>query len=342
LRSTARCVQTLQGLIASVFLWSVCLTQVSGSVSANDTEAAFGAGGLVFQKSTDMALLSEELFVSLDEIVVKYRFRNDTSDDVSTIVAFPLPAIRYDPTDPDNEYGFSFERFHGFTTTVDGTPIQARVEEKAMLSGGDETLTLNRFGMSIDPWVASKAITRSPETTKAKLKNSFLIDDRGNPRWKLVRTYYWTQRFPAGREVAIEHRYKPMVGRSVATGLDVLADPKSQSDFYKRFCVDKTFLRAVRKRARVQQTPDGSFVEGWSESWVEYILTTGANWSGPIRKFRLVVDKGRKGNLVSFCGEGVRKIGPTLFEVTTTDFVPQKDLFFLVLTPTQLADGSSD
>ena len=36
----------------------------------------------------------------------------------------------------------------------------------------------------------------------------------------------------------------------------------------------------------------------------------------PIGRFRLVVDKGAPGNLVSFCGEGVRKISPTRFEMS--------------------------
>ena len=61
------------------------------------------------------------------------------------------------------------------------------------------------------------------------------------------------------------------------------------------------------------------------------MLSTGANWSGPIRRFRVVVDKGAPGNLVSFCGEGVRKISPTQFEMRKTDFVPNGNLSVLIL-----------
>ena len=56
------------------------------------------------------------------------------------------------------------------------------------------------------------------------------------------------------------------------------------------------------------------------------------DWGGgAIAKFRLVVDKGSTDNLVSFCGEGIKKIGPTTFEMVKTDFWPQKDLDILIL-----------
>ena len=43
------------------------------------------------------------------------------------------------------------------------------------------------------------------------------------------------------------------------------------------------------------------------------------------------VDKGEAGNLVSFCADGVRKIGPTQFEVRHTNFTPTRDLSVLIL-----------
>ncbi len=69
-----------------------------------------------------------------------------------------------------------------------------------------------------------------------------------------------------------------------------------------------------------------------TERRISYILKTGANWTGPIKRFRLVVDKGHADGLVSFCGKDVRKIGPTTFEMTADDFVPSSDLSILILT----------
>ena len=67
------------------------------------------------------------------------------------------------------------------------------------------------------------------------------------------------------------------------------------------------------------------------ENRLRYILTTGGNWRSPIGDFRLVVDKGAPGNLVSFCGEGVRKISPTQFEMRRKNCIPDRDLRILIV-----------
>jgi hypothetical protein len=69
------------------------------------------------------------------------------------------------------------------------------------------------------------------------------------------------------------------------------------------------------------------------EQRIDYILTTANNWSGPIGVFRLVVDKGTPDSFISFCGTDIRKIGPTQFEMTATDFVPEQDLAIVIVRP---------
>ena len=69
------------------------------------------------------------------------------------------------------------------------------------------------------------------------------------------------------------------------------------------------------------------------ETWISYILTTGQNWYGSIGTFHLTVDKGATDNLVSFCGDGVKKTGPTTFELTYQDFWPERELNILILQP---------
>ena len=85
--------------------------------------------------------------------------------------------------------------------------------------------------------------------------------------------------------------------------------------------------------ARKAQKPDagGAFVAPLFERRIAYVLTTGANWSGPIGDFRLTVDKGEPDSLVSFCADGVKKIAPTVFEVRHANFTPTRDLDVLIL-----------
>lgn len=142
------------------------------------------------------------------------------------------------------------------------------------------------------------------------------------PRWTLKTTYYWQQTFPAHRVVVIDHRYLPSVGGGIPLTASYLLG--HSIDQTKGICIDRDFLNAM-----VTPSADRS----WEQHFLEYILVTGANWSGPIRKFRLVVDKGSPDNLVSFCGRGVRKISPTQFEMSVSDFIPTSNLSVLFLTP---------
>ena len=45
-------------------------------------------------------------------------------------------------------------------------------------------------------------------------------------------------------------------------------------------------------------------------------VATAGNWLGPIGRFELTVDKGSPDVLVSFCGDGVRRTGPTTFTLS--------------------------
>jgi hypothetical protein len=59
----------------------------------NDTRLTLAAGGLVPLKSTQIAMDSEDLEISVHRVTVTYRFRNQTNTDVDATVGFPLPAL---------------------------------------------------------------------------------------------------------------------------------------------------------------------------------------------------------------------------------------------------------
>ena len=102
-----------------------------------------------------------------------------------------------------------------------------------------------------------------------------------------------------------------------------------------RYCSDAAFFAAIDKRIGAPDRDPG--LPDWR---VDYVLTTGANWAMPIGDFRLVVDKGRPSNLVSFCAAGVRKISPTQFEVRHRNWRPTQDLHVGIVEPRWGATGS--
>jgi Domain of unknown function (DUF4424) len=326
--------------------WIVLAAAALGSAAlANDSVAETAAGGLVLRQSDDIDMVSEDLYVSADRIRVRYVFRNRRPQDVRVTVAFPMPdrdfsELRYQ----DSSYPADF------VTHVDGQPVTMRVERRAIANGVDRTELLARLGVPIaaadSPVIAaSEAIERLPPAQRQELvrlglaeaseyEPSESLTPAFEPIWTVKETWYWEQVFPAGRDLVVEHSYTPGTGGSVGT---MFAFPEfSGTPEWRRhvdeFCVDRDFLAAIG-RMSARSTPTRPVLIG--EQRIRYILTTGGNWRSPIGDFRLVVDKGRPGNIVSFCGTGVTRIGPTRFEMRRRNWRPDRDLAVLIVTPSR-------
>lgn len=317
---------------------------LAGACLANDTTAVLTTGGLEFVTNEHVVMESEDLFISKEEIRVAYTFRNQGEVDQDVLIAFPMPdlvpnqhSIVGYPEGP-NDNLFSFQ------TTVDGEPVNAELHEYAFALGVDRTETLSQLGIPLVPFsdAASEATdTLDVETRERLLRLGLLAPDEFDagegwekhywPAWTYKATYTWEAHFPAGETVTVEHRYKPSIGGTV--GVSFLYEPSEgydpASDYAKKYCTDEAFIGAVRKTLA---NPDEPWSAPFYETWISYILSTGGNWSGgAIENFRLVVDKGSPENLVSFCGDDVRKIGPTTFEMVKQNFWPERELEILIL-----------
>jgi hypothetical protein len=308
-----------------------------GLAQANDSTARLAIGGLVMTQTDVLEMRSEDLYVAPDRIEIRYVFYNRSQDDVTTIVAFPLPDV---PAASQVENVFvpfddAEANFVGFSTVVDGGKVPMNIEQRALAIGIDRSDILRRMNVPLGAYrPATIAALNNLSTEQLDNLHSlglvgFSEFDAGNgivrearPIWKTQTTFYWTQTFPARQELVIEHAYTPATGASAQTMVGTDYSEKSYADSY---CLDAPFLQAVK------QTLPKNGAAPFMERRLEYVLTTGANWAGPIGSFRLVVDKGNVRNLVSFCGEGIRKIGPTQFAMTRKDFWPTKNLEVLFL-----------
>jgi hypothetical protein len=271
-------------------------------------------------------MLSEDLFLSQQEVRVRYRFLNRSGKDVQTRVAFPLPDMG-GPGFFDGDVAIPVENddnFLGFSTRVDGAQVRTEIEQKAMARGVDRADWLRRNDIPLAPHRAVDAIGSLPEGLRAEAVRLGLADENLYPAWTLKTAYHWVQTFPAGRPVVIEHRYAPSVGATAGTQLGSSWGSETQ----RRYCVGADIQRTLRRSTGAN---DGS--PPYSERWLDYILVTGANWKDPIGEFRLVVDKGSPRNLVSFCGTGVKKIGATRFEMRRRNWRPDRDISILLLVP---------
>jgi hypothetical protein len=311
---------------------------------ANDTTAELATGGLIFVTNDDVVMRSEKLFISTEQVRVTYDFFNKSDKDVTVLVAFPLPEIRISeedqniaiPTqDPVNPFGFA--------TTVNGKPVTTQVEQRVTAVGLDRTQYLRDLGIPLAPQLAAtdKALDALPKDKWGEIVQLGLgqIAEYGDDkqmqkhleaRWGLSTTFYWQQTFPAGKETIIQHQYTPSVGSSVQTNLGSpnQATQSWYGDYMRNYCIDKSFMATIES---LRQASKSELGPPYSEQRIDYILKTGANWSGPIQDFQLVVDKGSADSLMSFCGTNITKISSTQFQMKQTDFLPDGDLHILIL-----------
>jgi Domain of unknown function (DUF4424) len=309
---------------------------------ANDTSAELSVGGLVFTKNADVSVESEDLTITPDNVAVRYVFLNQSAGPVTLTVAFPLPDIdladganiAFPTGDPVN--------FVGFSTKIDGKPINFTVNQRATLDSKDVTATLRDMGIGLLPIGARQLkINELPQRTRDRAIAAGLLTQSGTndkgaplyePTWTLKTSVVRQQAFPPGKPVAVEHRYRTSVGLSfdsvLRQGLRQNKALESEVQRYKRnYCIGDDFLQSLDRLAGADEANKAGIVE----RRISYVLKTGANWAGPIKTFHLVVDKGQPDRIVSFCGDGIKKISPTAFEMRASNFTPTRDLNILIV-----------
>ena len=307
---------------------------------ANDSSAEKAAGGLVLRQNRDIDMVSEDLFVSPAQVRVRYVFRNRAAQPRRITVAFPMP-------DRDLSYEMESEVAYpgDFHTLVEGRPVRMDVERRAVLNGVDRTAELVRLHVPVAPRAGERAdslaqaIGRMPRATRQRLAALGLIDAQSLadsshqilPMWTVRETWHWDQLFPAGRDLHVEHRYAPGVGGTAGVPLanhDFRAGENGR-EYQRDYCTDAAFLAAIDRMQERAEHNQGNYP---MERRLRYVLTTGGNWRSPIGDFHMVVDKGRANDIISFCGEGVRRISPTRFEVRHRNWRPDRDLAILIVS----------
>ncbi len=330
---------------------------------ANDGFGGLSATGLTFGQTDAVALEEERLFIGIDTIAVDYVFRNTTDTDVTGEVIFPLPPIAVwsgyeammnlpeDLTRPD---------VVGFTATVDGQPVDVSIDRIAVVEepwvegralaaqydtpGRDVTADLKRLGipLTLDYMAVRDLLLSFPEEKRNELAAQGLAEyyegDAANDippevwgAWSIVTRYHWTQTFPAGKLVQVSHSY----ANRPPGGLFYWTDPPEDYQTYlvDQYCIDSGTSKAM---ARALKNPEGDDFGNYGTSWnISYVLRTANSWAGPIGSFTLTLDKGAPKNVISLCADGVKKIGPTTFEVNKNDYTPDRDLEVLIVQPMQ-------
>ncbi|AYG58310.1 DUF4424 domain-containing protein [Rhizobium jaguaris] len=323
--------------------YATVLAMFAAPALANDTMAELKTGGLAYVRTGDISMDDEKLFVSPTEVKVDYIFENTSDKDVESVVAFPMPDVQGDIDSMVAIADVDADNFLDFTVAQDGKPITPTLQQSVTVAGIDMTAQLRAHNIPLLPLSKATldAVAKLPpdvleDWTARGLTADDEYDNDGQgmkhhptPMWTLHTTYWWRTKFPAKTKISVQHRYKPSVGGTVAITFAGDDDYKREQlkTYQSKYCIDDAFLKTATKLSAAADKGGRTY----TESWISYVLSTGANWSGPIKHFQLTVDKGNPDNYVSFCGTGVKKTGPTTFQMTAEDFYPEHDLDILIL-----------
>lgn len=327
---------------------------------ANDGWGGLTATGLTFGRTEAVAMVSEDLTITPDRIAVDYVFRNLTGQDVTGAVIFPLPPLSL------IELGWSSwnlpedlgrDNLLNFRASVDGRSQKVKIDRVAVMTSADDwdrpaaasydtpgrdvTALLTGMGLplTLDVEAVRRKLARLPAAQLKRLKaeglvveNQFESDDPVPvPAWSIVLRYHWTQTFPAKTEVRVHHDYENRPGGSVFS-FDWPPVHDYQNSLVQAYCIDAPTGRKIMSTLKSGDS-DGEYGY-WGAAWyIRYVLRTANSWAGPIGRFHLVLDKGEAVNALSVCMPGLKKIGPTTFEVTKTNWSPQDDLEILLVRP---------
>jgi hypothetical protein len=318
-------------------LWWVCAALVlAGAAAADDSSAMLKAGSIVFVKSTPVKMAAEDLYVSPKQVRIRFEFENPTPRDVETIVAFPLPDIAVGALweSPLGTTTDDAKNFVGFQAVVDGKPVAFSVEQRAFVKGKDVTAQVQAAGVPLIPMIANGFETvekLAPAKKKALIDAGLAEGDSESfiPQWTVRTRFFWTQKFPARKKVVIAHAYQPVTGQSFFT---TASHKRGDKDLFgdSDYCLDARSWASLDARTGAGSDPSqGTRLMTTYETG--YILSTAANWQGPIGSFHLTLDKLKADNILSLCWDGeLKKTGATTFEFSADGFVPKRDIALVV------------
>lgn len=331
----------MKALIGIIFV----LFGVMGSAYANDSSATLSAGGLRLTHHPHITMTSEVLRISPDQVQVDYQFKNTASHDIETLVAFPLPVIdTYQAQWEDlNVSRNACDNYLNFHVSVDGKPVQTEKEVKAFVSGKDVSRKdvsqeLLQHQIPLSPFDATQetALKQLPLTVKNRMAAQQIVEIDGPeiyPKWRYQATFFWKQSFPAYQTLNIRHTYQPVVGQALLEEARFKAEKKRYAELA---CVGPVHEKALQHLFDAQKG-SGDKNPLVRRQQIDYVLSTGANWKGPIERFEIVIDTGSPHAVLASCLNKIQQTGPTTYSATYQQYTPRHELHLLIFSVQEAA-----
>ena len=320
-----------KALISLLVLFNIFVL-FGGPGYSNDSEASIGVGGLQFEKNEHIQMVSEVLKISPDLVDVTYIYKNHSDKRQKILVGFPVPDMLC--SNPYIPYWLEFETFINGKKTDDWTFHKRKfLSTKVLDEMGKELGLDDGWWDSENRYSFCQALERINEFSPKLFRNIVQTDhtyDKNHPFKSYSHPFFTvlrTQTFYPKETVTVRHVYKPVLGQHFLWGdngllsFDMMAsDTRTDCDYARKVWDEYKFISS-----------------GSSAATLDYILKTGQNWAGTIKKFKLeIIPRTEEDSyLVVSCFKGlsISLEGNYVFEAE--NFIPTEniDIAFLDYTP---------
>jgi hypothetical protein len=276
--------------------------------------------GPVFNLPSGVSVERQDVYISIYSVRLTYVFRSAARQRLN--FSFAMPEMPVDAAedlaalDTDSEAaGLAADtqpaNYLSLSVRVGGQPLTPGGHGRALLDGKDVTRQLLDAGVPLlsgfdgpgDPiW------RQLPPEKQEKLIASGLMSE-DTALWTYQADFAWDAVLEPG-ETRVEVSYAPLARYWSDINLDYFPEMATDGSATKAYCIDGAVRRV--------------FLSG-KHQYELYTVTHLAppdGWRGPAAHYRLVVDKRHPTDLVAFCPLDAKKISPTRFEWTATDYTP--------------------
>lgn len=275
----------------------------------------YAATGPIFDLPASISVEQQDIYISLRSIRLTYVFKSSGRQNVHFNFAMPEMPVDASPdaigvakgnetagrdadTQPVNYLNLSVR--------VDDRPLALTGHGRALRDGKDVTRQLLDAGVPLLYDLEGEAPWKhlSPDAQAMLKANNLLQPDAA--LWSYQASFEWDQSFEPG-ETRVEVSYLPVSNYWSDITRDQFPEIEPGGSATKTYCIDDAVRRAFYRKP------------GYELYTVTHKAPSDGR-HGPVGRYRLTVDKGAPANLVAFCPLTVRKISPTAFEWTATNY----------------------
>lgn len=300
-------------------LLSLALTLLAVPARADNSMAALGAGGIELLRSDHIMLDEQGLFLSSRRIRTRFLFRNEGDGDITTLVSIVIPDIF--PESLFKRDDIPLLEALDFSVTVNGRKHQPKADVRAILHGLDVTDQLRELGVRLGDDLSFRSLIPVDLDAKAQtvLKAEGMLHPffPELPGWDTRLRLYWEQTFPVGVQVEIEHAYTPFLGTE-----NIGPENLDVASVAEAVCLDGE----RRQRARALLGKPGSQVRN-----LDYVLSAGSNWKGPIRALVVTIEKQHEADVVTTCLPGLKSRNAMSYDVHMKNVTLPQDIHVLFI-----------